>query len=116
MKIGRTLITVTTLYALLLAACAEFVPISPLATEEKIDMTQFNPLDPHSLVAPQGKIAFSSQVEYENHEIFVVNANGSNLVRLTNQEGFDNDPVWSPDGSKIALVSTRFDNNGIFAS
>ena len=75
-----------------------------------MDMTQFNPLDPNSLVAPQGKIAFSAQVEYENHEIFVVNADGSNLVRLTTQEGFDNAPVWSPDGSKIAFVSTRFGN------
>ena len=82
----------------------------PLATEATIDMAQFNPLDPNSLVAPQGKIAFSAQVEYENHELFVVNADGSNLVRLTNQEGFDNDPVWSPDGSKIAFVSTRFGN------
>lgn len=73
-------------------------------------MAQFNPLDPNLLVATKGKIAFSAQVEYENHEIFAVNVDSSNLVRLTNQDGFDNDPVWSPDGSKIAFVSTRFGN------
>jgi Tol biopolymer transport system component len=110
MKIGINLLTLTTLSCLLLAACTGVMPNVTLATESTIDMTQFNPLDPNSLVAPHGKIAFSSQVEYENHEIFVVNTDGSNLVRLTNQEGFDNDPVWSPDGSKIAFVSTRFDN------
>lgn len=110
MRIDRGLITLTTLYCLLLAACTEITPFEPLATEATTDMTQFNPLDPNSLVAPQGRIVFSAQVEYENHEIFVVNADGSNLVRLTNQEGFDNDPVWSPDGSKIAFVSTRFGN------
>jgi Tol biopolymer transport system component len=73
-----------------------------------IEISQFNPLDPDSLIAPHGKIIFSAWVESDNTEIFVVNSDGSNLVRLTNQEGFDDDAVWSPDGSKIAFVSTRF--------
>ncbi len=77
-------------------------------TEVIIYNTQYNPLDPNSLIAPQGRIVFSAQVDRENHEIFVVNADGSNLTRLSYQDGFDNDPVWSPDGSKIAFVSTRF--------
>ena len=38
-------------------------------------------------------------------EIFIVNANGTGLKRLTNDAGAnitDNSPTWSPDGQKIA--------------
>jgi Tol biopolymer transport system component len=79
-------------------------------TSEMANAAEFNPIDPDSLVLPQGIIAFSAQVDPDNHEIFVANADGSNLTRLTNQDGFDNDPAWSPDGTKIAFVSTRFGN------
>jgi TolB protein len=40
-------------------------------------------------------------------EICVVNADGSGLTRITDTEGTNKFPAWSPDGSKIAFVSTR---------
>ena len=43
-------------------------------------------------------------------EIFVMNANGSSLTRLTNNAAEDFDPAWSPDGSKLAFASTRNGN------
>ena len=36
-----------------------------------------------------------------------MNADGSNVVRLTNHEGQDSAPAWSRDGTKIAFVSGR---------
>jgi dipeptidyl aminopeptidase/acylaminoacyl peptidase len=36
-----------------------------------------------------------------------MNADGSNLVRLTNNSADDEDPNWSPDGTKIAFISMR---------
>lgn len=42
-----------------------------------------------------------------NKEIYVMNADGSSLVRLTNIMGNDDSPVWSPDGMKIAFRSDR---------
>ncbi|NNM03966.1 MAG: hypothetical protein HKO65_02600, partial [Gemmatimonadetes bacterium] len=37
----------------------------------------------------------------------VMDTDGSNLVRLTFDEGQDSAPAWSRDGTKIAFVSGR---------
>jgi Tol biopolymer transport system component len=37
----------------------------------------------------------------------VMNADGTNTVRLTSNSSWDLDPAWSPDGSKIAFVTNR---------
>jgi uncharacterized repeat protein (TIGR01451 family) len=42
-----------------------------------------------------------------NKEIYVMNADGSSQVRLTNVMGSDDSPVWSPDGTKIVFRSDR---------
>ena len=40
-----------------------------------------------------------------SYEIVVSNIDGTNTRRITNNNHFDNFPVWSPDGSQIAFVS-----------
>ena len=40
-------------------------------------------------------------------EIYVINADGSELRRLTRNAVADNNPVWSPDGRRIAFVRDR---------
>ena len=42
-----------------------------------------------------------------NDEIYVMNADGSDLVRLTNALGSDVNPEWSPKGDRIAFESNR---------
>jgi TolB protein len=42
--------------------------------------------------------------EWRNAEIWVMDAGGASRVRLTDNHVPDYDPVWSPDGSKIAFV------------
>ena len=49
-----------------------------------------------------------------NPEIYVGNADGSGLRRLTNSGSIDVSPSWSPDGSKIAFVSDRHGSPQIF--
>ncbi len=38
-------------------------------------------------------------------EIYVMNADGSNRINLTDNPALDADPSWSPDGEKIAFAS-----------
>jgi Tol biopolymer transport system component len=42
-----------------------------------------------------------------NKEVYVMNADGSSPVRLTNIMGNDDQPMWSPDGTKILFRSDR---------
>src|SRR5207302_2193555 len=56
-----------------------------------------------------GKIAFVSDRD-GNFEIYVMDADGSNQTRLTNNPAHDGEPAWSPDGAKIVFVSQRDGN------
>ena len=51
---------------------------------------------------------------YYNSEIYVMNADGSGLRRLTHNAAYDAEPAWSPDGRKIAFRSTRNGNREIY--
>ncbi len=49
-----------------------------------------------------------------NFEIYVMDNDGSNQIRLTNDLYPDNWPIWSPDGSRIAFISYRDGNAEIY--
>ncbi|MEN8154827.1 MAG: S41 family peptidase [Acidobacteriota bacterium] len=55
------------------------------------------------------KIAFSYQ-----GDIWTVPSTGGRAFRLTLHEGYERNPVFSPDGRKIVFSSSRFGNNDIF--
>jgi TolB protein len=60
-----------------------------------------------------GKIAFTSNRD-GNNEIYVMNADGTGVTRLTDNPADDQAPTWSPDGSRIAFASTRDGNREIY--
>jgi Tol biopolymer transport system component len=60
-----------------------------------------------------GKIAFVSNRD-GNEEIYIMNFDGSEQKRLTQNSNRDIFPQWSPDGTKIAFLSDRDDVNGLY--
>ena len=60
-----------------------------------------------------GRITFSSGRDGD-FEIYVMNADGSGVVQLTDNNTDDSDPALSPDGRRIAFSSTRDGNRQIY--
>jgi len=59
------------------------------------------------------KIAFQSDRDGD-HEIYVMNADGTEVQQLTDNDDGDWVPVWSPDGNKIAFNSGRDGDHEIY--
>ena len=65
-------------------------------------------------VEAQARIAFvSDRDEHLNFEIYVMDADGGNQQRLTNNPGRDISPSWSPDGKRITFASDRDGHTGV---
>ena len=64
--------------------------------------------------SPNGKwIAFTSEKD-ANVEIYSMNINTRQIIRLTNHPEVDYQPDWSPDGERIVFVSHRDGNPDIY--
>ena len=57
------------------------------------------------------KILFTS-VRDRNYEVYIMNADGSHQVNLTQNPTNDFQAIWSPTGEQILFVSDR--NDGIY--
>lgn len=57
----------------------------------------------------EGRIVFAG-----GGDIWTMDSDGTDAVRVTGAEGMDSAPTWSPDGSRIAFTSYRGTNSDIY--
>lgn len=64
---------------------------------------------PSGLVAGQERIAYTNAWSPPyNHDVWVMRRDGSRPTRLTRSWESDLNPIWSPDGGRIAFVHGGF--------
>ena len=65
--------------------------------------------------SPDGtKVAFMRDLSGGNQDIYVVNADGTGEIRLTDDPALDQFPAWSPDGTEIVFQTDRYGNFDVY--
>jgi len=61
-------------------------------------------------LSPDGSLLAVAWCEGKNCSLWIMPASGGKRVQITSHPGYDDGPSWSPDGKRIAFVSTRSGN------
>jgi Tol biopolymer transport system component len=71
--------------------------------------------DWHPMLSPDGlRIAYTAYPPGLPSEIFIMNADGTDVRRMTDNASSDERPNWSPDGSHLLFNSNRGENWDIY--
>jgi Tol biopolymer transport system component len=108
----------------LLFICTFFIVNTTLFSQQK---TSFSSMDVFELewaqnpqISPDGnwivyqRRSMDIMKDRKQSRLWLLNADGKNHTKLTNQDVNESSPVWSPDGTKIAFTSSTDNGSEIF--
>ncbi len=99
-------------------ACALLLPAIASAQDyvEPVETTQITGLENTypAWSADNSKIVFESTRDGADADIFVMNADGTNVVQLTDNDVIESTPVFTPDGRFIVYASEQDGNLDVF--
>ena len=71
--------------------------------------------DQHPRWSPDGKrISFESTRQGGQFDLYVMDANGGNVTRVTDSPANDFDPIWMPDGQSLIFSSERDSRSDLY--
>ena len=69
----------------------------------------------HPAWSPDGaRIVFGSKRDDVNGDIYTMDPNGSNVLRITTNTAADGQPAWAPNGNRIAFATDRDANAEVY--
>jgi dipeptidyl aminopeptidase/acylaminoacyl peptidase len=95
------------------AATPTAVPYATLAPTETATAVVDNTSPVTATPTPDSAIAFVSNRD-GRLQLYLMQADGTGVTRLTNHNGNDWQPAWSPDGQRLANYSDRDGNEDIY--
>lgn len=77
-----------------------------------------NVISQPEMIVSTGSILFVSSRDNDNldGDLYIVNSDGSGLHRLLTLTGDDRNPIWSPDGNKIAFENDTGNSTAIYVA
>jgi len=95
---------------MLLVACSGGSAPSGSLSAPTSTATRSAPTGEPSTLSP-----LSGRIVFDNHrDVWTINADGTDLTRLTHSPAFEFDPSWSPEGTQIAYRSDRGNRSEIW--
>lgn len=81
---------------------------------EQFQLTDLPGYDCYPSFSPDGKRLVYMSERDNNRDLYIMDLEGNDLVRLTDELAIDYEPAWSPDGRQIAFVSRRSGDSEIY--